>query len=106
MSLIYKYSQIFFVPVNHLGKIPLKDNYDRPTDNKAIISKVNALSHESHDWKRRMQQGPQNVGFRHTYITVGGIQAAPYAFLRNDKFDKKDLQNITFWQKGKYKNAY
>ena len=60
-----------------------------------------ALSHHKHDWNEKLQQGPLDLGFKKSYITVGGIQQPPYAFLRNDKFQKKDLgDNTKYWQRG------
>ena len=36
------------------------------------------------------------------YLYIQSIQEPPYAFLRNDKFLKKDLNNITNWEEGIY----
>lgn len=66
------------------------------------ITSRSPLSEVGHEWNRQLQQGPWHIGFQESYITTGGIQAPPYAFLRNGKFQSKDLNNIRYWGEGKY----
>lgn len=50
----------------------------------------------------RLIEGPGDIGFDESYITVSGIQAPPYAFLRNDQFEDDLWTNMKYWKKGSY----
>ena len=68
-----------------------------------ITSSRDALSYPSNDWDLQLQQGPEDLGFDTSYITISGIQDPPYAFLRNGKFQQNDLnENARFWRAGNY----
>ncbi len=89
----------------HLGgRIPTKSSFstgrDEQIEDKSYLETL--LTNEKHNWSKRLMQGPWDIGFCESYITTGGIQQPPYAFLRNSKFQEKDLQNLTYWEKGNY----
>ncbi len=48
-----------------------------------------------------MEQGPWDIGFDNSYITMAGIQNPPYVFLRDNMLDM-NLMNITYWDVGNY----
>ena len=76
----------------HIGaKIP-------PT---GVQDKERLLSSPFHDWSLQLIDGPQEVGFDHSYITAEGIQRAPYAFFRDGHLDISgtDVKN---WDEGDY----
>ena len=60
------------------------------------------LSQPGHKWARKLIGGPEDLGFEHSYITIGGIQHPPYAWIRNGKFLPNTLRNIKFWEEGEY----
>lgn len=59
------------------------------------------LSNAKHDWNQPMEQGPWDIGFTHSYVTLAGVQNPPYAFLRNNVLDM-NMDNITYWRVGNY----
>lgn len=61
-----------------------------------------ALSHKRNDWTRPLKKGPWDIGFSQSYITLGGLQSSPYAFLRNSTFEPEVLDNLKFWNEGNY----
>lgn len=54
-----------------------------------------------HDWTKPMEEGPWDIGFKTSYITTGGIQSPPYAFIRNNTLDAS-LDDIIYWNEGNY----
>lgn len=48
-----------------------------------------------------MGEGPWQIGFDSSYITLSGIQGPPYVFLRNDKIEHIG-NNVSIWEKGEY----
>ena len=76
----------------HLGaKIP-------PTGMK---DRNNPLTSPRHDWSKPLEQGPGDIGFHESVVSMGGLQAPPYNFFRNDMIDF-DVQRTTYWEKGTY----
>ena len=55
-----------------------------------------------------IDQGPWDIGFQTSYITLSGIQKEPYVFLRDGYMpanffqDTKTTDDITYWEKGSY----
>ena len=48
------------------------------------FNKTNLLTNPKNDWSNGLVKGPKDVGFDDMLlITVGGVQHAPFAFLRN-----------------------
>lgn len=54
-----------------------------------------------HDWTKRMEEGPWDIGFDTSYITSGGLQSPPYSFIRNNTLDTS-LDRIIHWDEGNY----
>jgi hypothetical protein len=85
-----------------------KENDGFAVNNKEII-----LSDKNHDWSMPLQQGPYELGFDRSYITMEGIQRCPYSFFRNgylnlpnnvtDYSNLDEPDDITMWRKGSYK---
>ena len=79
------------------GKAPTKQWFD--PGGRFTIQSDTILLEEQFDWTRPLQQGPQDIGFDSSLISVGGIQEAPYTFFRDGK---ADLSNTTIWEAGTY----
>ncbi len=60
------------------------------------------MSDENHDWTKPIEQGPWDIGFDTSYVTLSGIQGPPYKFLRNGRFEGTDEKSTSLWKKGKY----
>ena len=92
----------------HLGgNLPTKNgyiNYRVKVGEEKIYPDVNisgVLSDVKYDWSQPLQDGPQDIGFDHSYITPAGIQKPPYAFYRNGYLDT-ELSDVVFWEEGEY----
>ncbi len=48
-----------------------------------------------------MEEGPSEIGFQTSYITAGGIQSPPYAFIRNNTLDMS-VDDVVYWDEGNY----
>jgi arylsulfatase A-like enzyme len=59
------------------------------------------LRNEGHNWTLPLGQGPQDIGFDSSLITIGGIQSPPYVFLR-DGYITTQVANVTYWDVGTY----
>jgi len=91
-------NHLMLIDIIHLGRIPLKKGFNS-TGMKA--DKRSVLLNPNHDWTTSLHQGPQDIGFDTSLMTLTGIQAPPYAFFRNG-FLENNHSNITFWNKGEY----
>ena len=53
-----------------------------------------------------IEEGPWDIGFEQSYISLGGIQSPPYKFLRNGIFEGMDKEegrpDIKLWNKGEH----
>ena len=91
------------MPLHLSAKIPTRPNF---VFNNTLQYYYNftkfALSCKDHDWTQPLIEGPWDIGFSESYVTVAGIQKPPYAFLRNSKFEQNVLDNITYWRSGTY----
>jgi arylsulfatase A-like enzyme len=58
-----------------------------------------------HNWSLPLIDGPQDIGFDHSYITTGGIQEAPYSFFRNGMLTTDVQSESTYWEPGSYKTT-
>ena len=65
------------------------------------FNKTNLLTNPKNDWSNGLVKGPKDVGFDTSLITVGGVQHAPFIFLRN-VFLEIDPSNAVWWRKGSY----
>ena len=81
------------------GKVPTADDF---TTRKFYARKDTLINATGHDWTRPMEEGPWDIGFETSYITAGGIQSPPYAFIRNNTLDVP-LGDIIKWHEGDYK---
>ncbi|GFH49945.1 hypothetical protein CTEN210_06421 [Chaetoceros tenuissimus] len=78
----------------HLGGgVPSGGTYSK--DTKRPLSCCNI------DWKKPMEDGPNDIGFDESFYTMGGIQSAPYSFFRNG-YLQTDIDDIKFWEQGSY----
>lgn len=59
------------------------------------------LTAKEHNWALPLHDGPQDIGFDSSLITVGGIQEAPYSFFRNGMLTTK-VKDVKFWETGEY----
>lgn len=81
-----------------IGKIPLKDDAKVKGFH---ADKDTLLLKKKHDWTKPMEEGPLDIGFNNSYMTTGGIQNPPYAFIRNNVLDVP-LHRIRFWEDSSY----
>lgn len=79
------------------GKVPLHD--------QGGLNMKNIITHKDHDWSQALIEGPQDIGFTHSFITPNGIQKAPYSFF-HDGFLTTNVSNAVFWQKGAYSQPF
>jgi len=78
----------------HLGgKVPVKQGFR--------FNETNLLTFEGHNWNKPLIGGPQDIGFKHSYISTGGIQEEPYAFFRNG-YLTINTKDAVFWKPGFY----
>jgi arylsulfatase A-like enzyme len=52
-------------------------------------------------WMKKLKQGPGDLGFNTSFISLGGIQAPPYAFYHNDHLTTNST-NVVYWKEGRY----
>ena len=65
---------------------------------------TNILS--GNDWSNNsLNQGPGDIGFDTSFISLGGIQSPPYSFFKNDELVLSEAQGIKFWKKGSYQKS-
>mmetsp|Transcript_20884 Transcript_20884/g.31720 ORF Transcript_20884/g.31720 Transcript_20884/m.31720 type:complete len:614 (-) Transcript_20884:30-1871(-) len=69
--------------------------------NNALLDYDKVLTSRDHDWSRPLEQGPQDIGFDESLISVCGIQAKPYAMFRDGLLQTK-IADVKFWKKGSY----
>eukprot|EP00551_Chaetoceros_affinis_P017775 CAMPEP_0203718224 /NCGR_PEP_ID=MMETSP0092-20131115/2550_1 /ASSEMBLY_ACC=CAM_ASM_001090 /TAXON_ID=426623 /ORGANISM="Chaetoceros affinis, Strain CCMP159" /LENGTH=567 /DNA_ID=CAMNT_0050597297 /DNA_START=475 /DNA_END=2178 /DNA_ORIENTATION=+ len=66
----------------HLGgKIPTVDGVE--IGSKSKPNKEYLMTDSRNDWSKPMEEGPWDIGFQTSYVTLAGIQNPPYIFLRN-----------------------
>lgn len=63
--------------------------------------RTSILSNPYHDWTLPLKQGPQDLGFDSSLMTITGIQAPPYAYFRDGVLETNN-ENLMFWEKGSY----
>lgn len=69
--------------------------------NNALLDYDRVLSSHNHDWSRPLEQGPQDIGFDESLISLCGIQAKPYTMFRDGLLQTK-IADVKFWNKGSY----
>jgi arylsulfatase A-like enzyme len=67
-------------------------------------NRTNYLTAKEHDWTLPLYDGPQDIGFDSSFITVGGIQESPYSFFR-DGMLTTSVEKATFWEAGTYQTV-
>ncbi len=72
------------------GKIPTADGFD--VSPKTKPNKEYLITDSINDWSKPMEQGPWDIGFQTSYVTLAGIQNPPYIFLRNSTVEMKSTQ--------------
>ena len=64
------------------------------------------LTDENHDWTKPIEEGPWDIGFEKSYITLGGIQSPPYKFLRNGTLEGMNEEegelDFKYWYNGEH----
>ena len=65
------------------------------------LNKTHVLTAAEHDWSQPLIDGPQDIGFDASVITVYGIQKHPYAWFNNGYLDS-DSSDAAFWEVGNY----
>lgn len=60
------------------------------------------LTDSRFDWSLPLIDGPQDIGFDKSYITIGGIQGPPYSFYRDGYLSSKHPDDILYWETGTY----
>ena len=86
------------------GKIPTKKGFKPDKPWLVEPEKTNILSTENHNWTQSIDEGPKDIGFNHSYITIGGIQNPPYIFFRDGRIQEESFyDNIKMWKKGTHK---
>ena len=79
------------------GKVPLAEG-------ATIIKRPNKeflISDTNHNWTKPMEQGPWEIGFDTSYVSIAGIQNPPYVFLRNNTVDM-NLNRVKYWPSGNF----
>jgi len=66
------------------------------------INVTHLLTEPRHDWSQPLIDGPQDIGFDTSFMTISGIQGAPYAFFRNGYLDIDPSEAIG-WEGGWYR---
>ena len=51
--------------------------------------RASLLSNPNHNWDRRFTQGPLDLGFDSSFISILGVQDPPYAFFKDDVLQTK-----------------
>jgi len=64
-------------------------------------TQANRLTCKEYDWTKPLQYGPQDIGFGTSEISIGGIQAPPYAYLVNGSL-AVSKEDIVFYDPGEY----
>ena len=63
--------------------------------------RANLLSNPRHNWDQRFKDGPLDLGFDSSFITMTGIQDPPYAFFQDDVLLKEtglcDAWQVDIW---------
>ena len=67
------------------GKVPLAEG--AAVRIKANPTKEFMISNFNHDWAKPMEQGPFDIGFQTSYVSLAGVQNPPYVFLHNNTVD-------------------
>ena len=82
----------------HLGGgVPLKNDNSTKQENC-----LKFLTHEDHLWTTEpIINGPQDIGFDKSYITVAGIQNGPYSFFQ-DGYLTTNKTDVVSWERGCY----
>ena len=80
----------------HLGaKIP-------PNGIQTVGKNLNYLiTEQGHDWTMPLLQGPDHLGFDRSHISIGGIQAPPYAFFHDDYLTTTP-SDAKYWNSGSH----
>jgi len=72
-----------------------------PRSSSSSVNKTHLLSDPRHDWSQPLIDGPQDIGFDTSLISVSGIQRDPYAFFRNGYLEI-DPSEAILWDGGSY----
>ena len=59
------------------------------------------ITADGHDWSLPLIEGPGDIGFDESYITLAGIQQTPYSFIRNDILET-NLSDVKYWEEGSH----
>jgi arylsulfatase A-like enzyme len=83
----------------HLGgKVP-------PNGIKTVDKSLTYLiTADGHDWSLPLIEGPGDIGFDESYVTLGGIQSPPYSFFRNDMLDTNP-NDAKYWAGGPHQTS-
>mmetsp|Transcript_17088 Transcript_17088/g.32322 ORF Transcript_17088/g.32322 Transcript_17088/m.32322 type:complete len:706 (+) Transcript_17088:94-2211(+) len=67
-----------------------------------LVDREKYLTSPWHNWSLPLIDGPQDIGFDHSYITTGGIQEPPYSFFRNGVLTTDVQSESVYWETGSY----
>jgi len=76
----------------HLGNMP-----------RGLMNSTHILS--GNNWEKPLLEGPGDIGFETSFVSLGGIQSPPYSFFRDDMLTTKPT-DIVYWKEGKYKRPH
>ena len=86
----------------HLGgKIP--PNGFNKTNNSNYNDR-HLITADGHNWSLPLIEGPGDIGFDESYITLEGIQRWPYSFFRNDMLEINP-NDAKFWKSGPHQTS-
>jgi len=71
-------------------------------DIRGQVDLSRVLTDARFNWSLPLMDGPQDIGFDKSYITIGGIQGPPYSFYRDGYLSSKNPDDIKYWEKGTY----
>lgn len=61
----------------------------------------NLLTCNDMDWTKKIEDGPNDIGFDESFYTIHGIHNPPFSFIRNG-YIETDPSNVTYWNAGSY----
>jgi arylsulfatase A-like enzyme len=85
----------------HLGgKVP--PNGINPNNTTDVLRHL--ITADGHDWSLPLIEGPGDIGFDESYITLEGIQRSPYSFFRNDMLETNP-NDAKYWKGGPHQTS-
>ena len=101
--------------MGYIAKVPTKSGVnltDASVDDNSLWGMKKTLiplTNEIHDWSQPLEDGPNQLGFDTSYISMSGIQRPPFVFFRDEVIDLPNWnrtepikEHVFFWRKNNY----